>query len=141
MRHYARFALALGCAVAQLECGQSGRYGVTSSGGGGGGNPGQPPIPTASGIATISILLPAKSPGNTPVNVGDSVLVQFRASSAKKVKEVDLFGVARRGDVNLGTDTLIPRYLSRVVPIAFKTDTIMKRYLFAIPGDSTAETV
>jgi hypothetical protein len=139
VRSLARLALVAGCALAQLECGESGRYGVTGGGGGGGGTGGIP-TPTA-GTATVSILLPLKVPGNTPVNVGDSVLVQFRASSAKKVKEVDLFGVALRGDVNLGTDTTIPRFFSKVVPIAFKTDTIMKRFLFAIPGDSTAETV
>jgi hypothetical protein len=138
MRRFARLALVVGCAALQLECGESGRYGVTNSGGGGG-TPGNPP--PSSGIATVTFLAPPKSPGNTPVNVGDSVLVQFRASSARKVKEVDLFGVARRGDVTLGTDTTIARYFSKVVPIAFKTDTIMKRYLFAIPGDSTAETV
>ncbi len=79
LRRIARLALVAGSAFAQLQCGESGRYGVTS--GGTGSTPGQPPIPTASGVATISILLPVKVPGNTPVNVGDSVLVQFRASS------------------------------------------------------------
>ena len=139
MRSVARLALVAGCAVAQLQCGESGRYGVTSSGSPQ--TPGNPNPPTSSGIATVTILSPPKSPGNTPVNVGDSVLVQFRASSAKKIVSVDLFGVARRGDVTLGTDTVVARFFEKLVPIAFKTDTIMKRFLKAIPGDSTAETV
>src|SRR5579859_6123242 len=100
MRFTLRLALLAGCAAVQLQCGESGRYGVTS-GGSNPQTPGQPPTPTASGIATVSILSPPKVPGNTPVNVGDSVLVQFRASSAKKVTQVTLSGVARRGDVNL----------------------------------------
>ncbi|MFI5206905.1 MAG: hypothetical protein ACHQX4_02705 [Gemmatimonadales bacterium] len=138
-RRLARLALIAGCAVAQLQCGESGRYGVTSSGAPP--SPGNPAAPTASGVATVTFISPAKVPGNTPINVGDSVLVQFRASSAKKIVSVDLIGVARRGDVNLGTDTVIPRFFEKLVPIALKTDTIMKRYLYAIPGDSTAETV
>ena len=104
-------------------------------------NPGNPATPSPAGTASASILLPVKVPGNTPVNVGDSVLVKVRVSSAKRVAQYVLQGVARRGDINLGNDTVVDRYTKRIVPVPFVTDTIMSRYIKAIPGDSTAETV
>lgn len=139
MGRLTRLAVVAGCALALVHCGESGRYGVTSSGPPA--NPGNPTPPTASGIASASILVPVKVPGNTPFNVGDSVLVQFRVSSARKIGQVVLQGVARRGDVTLGTDTVVDRFVQKVVAVPFVTDTIMRRYIKAIPGDSTVETV
>src|SRR5713101_5897984 len=139
MRTLARLAIIAGSAFASAYCGPSGRYGVTSSGNPT--NPGNPTPPTAAGIASASIILPAKSPGLTPFNVGDSVLVQFRVSSAKKIAQATLTGQARRGNVNLGTDTVVNRFTKKIVPVPFVTDTIMSRFIYAIPGDSTAETV
>jgi hypothetical protein len=139
MGRLTRLVVVTGCALALVHCGESGRYGVT---GGSGGTP-PPPVgggPTP-GVATALILLPVKVPGNTPYNVGDSVLVQFRVSSAKKIAQVVLQGVARRGSVNLGTDTLVDRFIKKIVPVPFVTDTIMNRYIKAIQGDSTPETV
>src|ERR1700693_6355114 len=127
-----RLATVAGGALAFVHCGESGRYGVTSSGQPA--NPGNPATPSPAGTASASILLPVKVPGNTPVNVGDSVLVKVRVSSAKRVAQYVLQGVARRGDINLGNDTVVDRYTKRIVPVPFVTDTIMSRYIKAIPG-------
>jgi len=127
-------ALAVLCAAALAGC-ESGRYGTGPGGGGGGGGGGG-----TTGGPSVQISLPSLA--NFPVRVGDSVLVQFRVTAATAViKQADLSGVALRGDVNLGTDTAVTRFVPRAVAIANRPDTTLTRYLRAVPGDSTSEVV
>ena len=76
---------------------------------------------------------PAASP------VGDSVLIVVRASDDTGVDSILLAGVSLRGDVDLGTDTTVSRYFSRMLrfPTSVR-DTTVQRYLVATP-DSTRE--
>ncbi len=72
--------------------------------------------------------------------VGDSVLVEVRALDDVGVDSLLLLGVAYRGDVNLGTDTVVSRYEPKMVRFTSSVpDTTVSRYLVATP-DSTRET-
>ena len=71
--------------------------------------------------------------------VGDSVLVVVRASDVTGVDSILLAGASRRGDPDLGTDTTVVRFLTRVVRFAEPVrDTTVSRYLVPTP-DSTRE--
>lgn len=87
----------------------------------------------------MTILLPATP--LLPVGIGDSVLVQFRASDDKGVVSVDIQGVAQRGDPAVGTDTLVDRFTKRTLALPSRLDTTMARYLYTLTTDSTSETV
>jgi DNA-binding beta-propeller fold protein YncE len=92
---------------------------------------------TSDGAApTVEIETP-REPAARPV--GDSVLIQARASDDVGVDSILFAGIAYRGDVDLGTDTIVTRYFSKMVrftgPVA---DTTVSRYLHATP-DSTRE--
>ena len=125
-----------GCALALVRCGESGRYGTGPSGGGGGGGGGGG---TVAGAPGVTILLPTTP--LLPVGIGDSVLVQFRASDDKGVVSVDIQGVAQRGDPAVGTDTLVDRFAKRTLALPSRLDTTMARYLYTLTTDSTSETV
>jgi hypothetical protein len=71
--------------------------------------------------------------------VGDSVLIQARASDDVGVDSILLAGIAYRGDVDLGTDTVVVRYFSKMVRFGRSvSDTTVSRYLVATP-DTTRE--
>lgn len=84
----------------------------------------------------VEILTP-REPAARPV--GDSVLIVARAIDDIGVDSVLFTGISFRGDENLGTGTVVIRYLSKMV--RFETpvsDTTVSRYLVATP-DSTRE--
>ena len=86
---------------------------------------------------TVQIQQP-REPAARPI--GDSVLITARAVDDVGVDSVVFLGVAFRGDRNLGTDTMVARYVSKMV--RFDTpvrDTTVSRYLEASP-DTTRET-
>lgn len=69
--------------------------------------------------------------------VGDSVLIRARASDDAGVDSVLFGGVAFRGDSDLGTDTIVSRYFSKMVRFdAPSRDTTVSRYLNAHPDDT-----
>jgi hypothetical protein len=127
-RRAARLAIVAGCAFALVQCGESGKFATQNPGGG------------VTGVASVSILLPATV--DFPVNVGDSVLVQYRATSVKKIATVTIRGVAQRGNPAFGTDTVVDRFQERTVNVGGgPQDTTMGRFLRPIFTDSTAEQV
>ncbi len=135
-----RTALGAGLALALAACGESGRYGTgpgggTGGGGGGGGTGGG----GVAGAPGVTILQPATT--NFPVGVGDSVLIEARVTDDRGVVSVVFSGQAQRGDVNLGTNQTVDRFESKTVTLNQRPDTTIRRYLRAIPGDSTSETV
>jgi len=66
--------------------------------------------------------------------VGDSVLIQAHAWDDTGVDSVLLAGVSFRGDVNLGTDTTVFRYFSKMVRFPRSVrDTTVSRYLAPTP--------
>ncbi len=72
--------------------------------------------------------------------IGDSVLITARATDDTGVDSILFSGVAFRGDVNLGTDTIVSRYESKMVRFTGSVrDTTVSRYLLAT-ADSERET-
>lgn len=89
----------------------------------------------------VTVQLPAKAPQLT-VAVGDSVFVQTHVTDNRGVASLVLTGVALRGSVLLGTDTVVTRYTPRTVTLPQSPDTVITRYLrAATPVDSTGEYV
>jgi len=72
--------------------------------------------------------------------IGDSVLVTAWAKDDLGVDSVLFGGIAFRGDVNLGTDTIVQRYIPKMVRFTGTSrDTVVSRYLNAA-ADGTRET-
>ena len=138
----ARLALVAGSALALVRCSESGRYGTgpgTGGGGGGGGGGGNqtPGVSCTTGCPSVTILQP--STPAFPVGVGDSVLVQFRATDDRAIVSVEIVGVSFRGNPAFGTDTVVERFTKRTIAIPNRPDTTMARFLYVIKTDSTTE--
>jgi hypothetical protein len=89
---------------------------------------------------TVNILQPATAA--FPVALGDSVFVQVQVQDNRGVSQVTFTGASRRGDVDLGTDTVVARFGTKVVSLGTPdTDTTLTRYLLQLASDSTSETV
>ena len=85
---------------------------------------------------TIEIRTP-REPAARPV--GDSVLIVAHARDDVGVDSVLFAGISYRGDKNLGTDTVVVRYYSKMIRFAGSvSDTTVSRYLMAAP-DTTRE--
>ncbi len=72
--------------------------------------------------------------------LGDSVFVSVQVSDDVGVQSVRFFGIAQRGDIDLGTDEVVQRFEEKVItfdPVV--TDTTLTRYILATP-DSVKET-
>jgi hypothetical protein len=100
--------------------------------GGGGGADETPP--------RVDLLFPNAETGT--VAVGDSLFVRVRVRDGSGVSRVLLEGFARRGDRDLGTEELIPRFEAKEINLAAAgrtvTDTTLNRYLLPT-ADSLAE--
>jgi DNA-binding beta-propeller fold protein YncE len=67
--------------------------------------------------------------------LGDSVFVSARVTDDLGVRSVRLYGVAFRGDVNLGTNEIVDRFAEKTVTLpAGVTDTTLNRYLLPLPS-------
>ena len=85
---------------------------------------------------TVEIETP-REPAARPV--GDSVLIQAHMFDDVGVDSVLFAGISYRGDLNLGTDTIVERYQAKMVRFgATVGDTTVSRYLMATP-DTTRE--
>ncbi len=83
---------------------------------------------------TVEILTPSSTPGSPSAKpLGDSVLVTVQMSDDVGLDSVRFEGVSFRGDVNLGTDTVITRFESKVVRLfTVPEDTTVSRFLIAV---------
>ena len=89
------------------------------------------------GAAPMVEIKQPRAPAARPV--GDSVLIEARASDDVGVDSILFVGLAFRGDVSLGTDTVVDRYQAKMVRFTHPVlDTTVARYLEATP-DSTRE--
>ncbi|NNM05839.1 MAG: hypothetical protein HKO65_12185, partial [Gemmatimonadetes bacterium] len=89
------------------------------------------------GLAPDVEIQTPRQPAARPV--GDSVLITARTWDDTGVDSVLLAGVSFRGDENLGTDTTVLRYLSKMVRFPGGVqDTTVSRHLVATP-DTTRE--
>ena len=76
-----------------------------------------------------------QSPGDSAVApLGDSVLVVVQATDDSGLATLRFEGLSFRGDVNLGTDEVVPRFETKVVQLLNPAeDTIVSRWLIATP--------
>jgi hypothetical protein len=88
------------------------------------------------GSPSVDIQEP-RDPAANPV--GDSVFVSAAISDDFGVDSVVFEGFAIRGDPALGTETLVPRFEAKMVPLGAVQDTVISRFLVPTP-DSTRET-
>jgi len=122
--------LALGIAALAVLWACDGKNVFAPGTGSGSGGPGGIP-------PTVEIRQP-REPAARPI--GDSVLITARAVDDVGLDSLLFLGVAFRGDPNLGTDTIVPRYVSKMVRFDTSVrDTIISRYLPATQ-DTTRET-
>ncbi len=102
-------------------------------GGPGGGNANDPTAPEVTITSPRGDSLSAKP-------LGDSVYVAARVKDNVAVASLRFYGIAVRGDPELGTDVVVQRYAEKTVTLpAGVRDTTIMRYLLATP-DSTKET-
>jgi hypothetical protein len=72
--------------------------------------------------------------------LGDSLFVSAEVSDNVGVSSVSMYGVAKRGDPSLGTDTVVDRFVKKTITLpAGVKDTTLLRYLQPTP-DSVRET-
>ncbi|MEQ9401764.1 MAG: hypothetical protein RJQ04_21540 [Longimicrobiales bacterium] len=72
--------------------------------------------------------------------IGDSVFVSVQVSDDVGIRSVRFYGVAKRGDANLGTDRVVERFQEKIITLDSPvSDTTLTRYLIATP-DSVKET-
>ncbi|MCH7476068.1 MAG: hypothetical protein IIA27_15570, partial [Gemmatimonadetes bacterium] len=87
---------------------------------------------------TISFALPDSA---FLVRTTDSVRVSVRVQDNKGVASVTMDGVAHRGFLNLGTNTVVQRFDVKQLTLNQLPDTTLLRDLLATAGDETAESV
>jgi hypothetical protein len=68
--------------------------------------------------------------------LGDSVLVRARVTDDVGVDSVRIFGVAQRGDPQLGTDRVVTRFAPKTLVLPSPRDTVVTRYLIATQDDT-----
>jgi DNA-binding beta-propeller fold protein YncE len=89
------------------------------------------------GLAPVVEIQQPRAPAARPV--GDSVLLVARASDDTGVDSILFAGVSFRGDVNLGTDTIVARYVPKMIRFSGAIpDTTISRYLVPT-ADTTRE--
>jgi hypothetical protein len=90
---------------------------------------------------TIDILTPSSVDGSPSAKpLGDSVLVTVQMSDDSGLDSVRIEGLSFRGNVDLGTDTVITRFETKVVRLlTVPEDTTVSRFLIAV-DDTIKET-
>jgi hypothetical protein len=89
------------------------------------------------GLAPVVEIQQPRAPAARPV--GDSVLIVVRASDDTGVDSILFAGVSFRGDANLGTDTIVARYVPKMIRFSQTIpDTTISRYLVPT-ADTTRE--
>ena len=90
---------------------------------------------------TVRILTPSSTEGSPSAKpLGDSVLVTVEMSDDVGLDSVRFEGVSFRGDADLGTDTVVTRFESKLVRLlTVPEDTTVSRFLIAV-DDTIKET-
>ena len=90
-------------------------------------------------VPTVRIQVPSPTSVAT-IPLGDSVLVTVDVTDDVGVSQVVFEGIALRGDPNLGTESVVTRFVSKTVSLVPPSaDTTISRYLLATP-DTILET-
>jgi len=100
----------------------------------------QGPVGTGSnGIAPeISILTP-RGDSLSAKPLGDSLLVRVVASDDSGLDSIVFFGATLRGDIDLGTDTVVPRFTERKVVLPGVRDTTLARFI--VPTEDSVKEI
>ena len=88
---------------------------------------------------TVTIIVP-RGDSLSAKPIGDSVFVSARVTDDVAVRLVRFSGISQRGDVDLGTDEVVQRFLAKTVIIPDVEDTTVTRYLLPT-ADDVKETV
>ena len=83
---------------------------------------------------TVEITIP-RGDSLSAKPIGDSVFVSARVTDDVAVRSVRFFGVAQRGDVDLGTDEVVQRFFEKTITLPDVADTILTRYLLPTVDD------
>ena len=87
---------------------------------------------------TVTIQVPGES---AAAPLDDSVLVTVHATDDSGLSSLQFEGISFRGDVNLGTNELVPRFETKLVQLLDPTeDTIISRWLIPIADTLREET-
>ena len=90
-------------------------------------------------LPTVTITVP-RGDSLSAKPLGDSVFVSAHVTDNVGVASVSMYGIAKRGDPNLGTDEIVDRFVEKTVTLpAGVKDTTITRYLEPTP-DSVKET-
>jgi hypothetical protein len=130
IRFLGRALAVAGTALAVSVCGEQGSFGGTTGPGGGGSDAGVP-----------GVVIDTPAVASFPVAVGDSVYLRVHVTDDRGVTRLVLTGTSLRGSKVLGTDTTVDRFISKTVTLPRSLDTVITRYLLAVPTDSSAEIV
>lgn len=88
------------------------------------------------GSASVSVDIQDPSADVTSHSIGDSLLVTARVSSGRGIQTVTYEAFALRGDPDLGTQQVVPRFTPKTVDLmGVVTDTVLSRYLQPTEGD------
>ena len=88
---------------------------------------------------TVTITVP-RGDSLSAKPIGDSVFVSARVTDNVAVRSVRFSGISQRGDVDLGTDEVVQRFLAKTVILPDVEDTTVTRYLLPT-ADDVKETV
>ena len=88
---------------------------------------------------TVTITIP-RGDSLSAKPIGDSVFVSARVTDDVAVRSVRFFGISQRGDVDLGTDVVIQRFVEKTITLPDVADTTLTRYLLPT-DDDVKETV
>jgi hypothetical protein len=127
------FVLAAGVLAA---CDGSNGWTPTGPGGGGGGGGGGG---TGGSDTHAPVVTLAKPDSNANVAVGDPLYVEARVTDDVALDSVTLRAFEQRGSAELGTDTTVARFATKVVHLAGATavkDTTLKRFLEQLTDSS-----
>jgi hypothetical protein len=136
-RPVARVLLILSAGALLAACDGTNAWTPTGPSGGGG--------PTGGTDTQAPVVTLAKPDSNANVAVGEAVYVEARVRDNVALDSVQLRAFELRGSVDLGTDTVVARFVSKTVQLGgldpAVRDTTLKRFLEALADSSRAQRV
>jgi hypothetical protein len=136
-RSAARVLLILSAGALLAACDGTNAWTPTGPSGGGG--------PTGGTDTQAPVVTLAKPDSNANVAVGEAVYVEARVRDNVALDSVQLRAFELRGSVDLGTDTVVARFVTKTVQLGgldpAVRDTTLKRFLEALADSSRAQRV
>ncbi len=89
----------------------------------------QNPVEVGGSVGPDVVILTPRADSLSAKPLGDSLLVRVQLDDDAGLDSVRFFGETLRGDVNLGTDTVVTRFVSKLVVLPGVRDTVVTRYI------------